>query len=130
MDLVFSLGHPSLAQKRLGPVMEFRIDGESLRDHRDSPVLATYVEHQWTIDGTAYHRLDCTATIVVRFEGARIPPSQRFGPFARFAVLRGLAYTDGKAFALFDRKVGAWLCYDAGQHWPLMVVAKAPQASR
>ena len=125
MNLILSFVHPSQPARTLGPLKMLWIDGESLRDRRDGPVIAHHVRHQWEVDGLSYYRLDCTATVTVRFEGGKIPPSRTFGPFNRFSAVDGLAYTDGKVFAFLDGKVDAWLCYDLGQHWPIMVVTDA-----
>lgn len=125
MDLILSFVHPRHAPRTLGPFKALWIDGESLRDGPKGPLLARHVRHQWEVEGVSYSRLDCTARVSVRFEGGRVPPSRLFGPFDRFSAVDGLAYTDDKVFAILDGKVGAWLCYDVGQHWPIMVVAEA-----
>ena len=126
MDLILSFIHPTRSARTLGPFKTVWIDRESLRDGADGPVLARHRHHQWEIDGQSYYRLDCTARVTVRFEGGRVPPSRTFGPFNRFSAVDGLAYTDDEAFAFLDAKVDARLCYDVGQHWPIMVVAEAP----
>ena len=110
----------------LGPVKQLWMDRESLRERADGPVLARHIRHQWEIEGTSYYRLDCTARVTIKFTGGKVPTSREFGPFNRFSAVDGLAYTDDKVFAFLDEKVSAWLCYDAGQHWPIMVVTEAP----
>lgn len=125
VDLILSFIHPTNAPRTLGPFKTLWIDVESLRDRPNGPVLARHIRHQWEVEGVSYFRLDCTARVTVRFEGGRLPPSRSFGPFNRFSVVDGLAYTDDKVFAFLDGKVDAWLCYDVGQHWPVMVVAEA-----
>ena len=126
MNLILSFIHPIKSPKALGPFRSLWIDGESLRDRPDGPVLARHERHQWEVEGESYYRLDCTARVTVCFRGGKVAPSREFGPFNRFSAVDGLAYTDAKAFAYLDEKVGTWLCYDAGLHWPIMVVTEAP----
>src|SRR5436190_1134776 len=116
--------------KTLGPFKSVWIDGESLRDRPGGPVLARHRHHQWEVEGVSYYRLDCTARVKVTFTGGGVARSMEFGPFVRFSAVDGLAYTDDKVFAFLDTKLGAWLCYDVGQHWPIMVVTEVPAASR
>lgn len=125
MDLILSFIHPTHSARTLGPFKEIWIDGESLRDAPSGPVLARHARHQWEVDGVSYYRLDCTVRACVRFEGGTSVPSRVFGPFNRFSAVDGLAYTDDKVFAFLDPKMGTWLCYDAGRHWPIMVVTQA-----
>ena len=130
MNLILSFIHPTSSPRTLGPIKQLWIDRESLRESRDGPVLARHVRHQWEIDGASYYRLDCTARVSIKFTGGEVPASREFGPFNRFSAVDGLAYTDDKVFAFLDQKVSAWLCYDLGQHWPVMVVSEAPATKR
>jgi hypothetical protein len=125
VNLVLSFIHPSAPPRTLGPLKQLWIDTESLRESRDGPVLARHTRHQWEVAGERYFRMDCTARVTIRFEGGATPPSQAFGPFGRFSAVDGLAYTDDEVFAHVDEKVGAWLCYDVGRHWPVMIVGEA-----
>lgn len=129
MNLILLFIHPSHPPRTLGPIAELWIDQECLRDRCNGPVLARHVRHQWEIEGVSYYRLDCTASVYVRFEGGRGPPSKRLGPFNRFSAVDGLAYTNDKVFAYLDGKVSAWLCYDLGRHWPMMIVTEATAGS-
>lgn len=128
MDLILSFIHPTRSARTLGPFKTIWIDRESLRDGADGPVLARHRHHQWEIDGQSYYRLDCTARVRVSFTGGKAPPPREFGPFNRFSAVDGLAYTDDKVFAVLDEKVSAWFCYDAGNHWPTMVISEARRA--
>jgi hypothetical protein len=124
VNLILTFIHPTRPARTLGPFSELWFDAEALRDRPDGPVLARHVRHQWEVEGLSYYRLDCTARVTVRFHGRRSHPSRAFGAFDRFSAVDGLVYTDNKVFAHLDEPAAAWLCYDLGEHWPVMVVAE------
>lgn len=130
MNLILSFIHPNSPPWTLGPLKQLWIDRESLRETVDGPVLARHVHHQWEVQGRSYYRLDCTARVSIKFTGGEVTPSREFGPFNRFSAVDGLAYTDDKVFAVLDEKVHAWLCYDVGERWPIMVVAEYPATKK
>lgn len=124
--LLLSFVHPSRPAKSLGPFKQLWFDAESLRVAAGGLVLARHVDGQWSVEGESYYRLDCFARVCVGFERRGGERSRVFGPFARFSAVDGLLYTDDKAFALLDRRSAAWLCYDLGEHYPVMTVTEAP----
>lgn len=124
LDLIFSYVHPSKSQKSLGPFRSIRLTSDGMRADAGEALLAPYRNHQWSVDDLDYFRLDCTGRVMVHFErsGER---SSRYGPFERFSAVNGLAYGDDHVIAFLDVKVNEWLYYDAGYHWPVMVVSDA-----
>lgn len=129
MNLVLSFVHPTRPPRSLGPYPLIRLDAEGVRDENGGPPIARYANHQWEIGGERYFRLDLAARVIIHFE--RTPQKSRdFGPYRHFAAIDGMAFTDHKAFAFVDRKVGDWFCYDDGHHWPVMVVNDASPAGR
>ncbi|HXJ09353.1 MAG TPA: hypothetical protein VNH12_07585 [Burkholderiales bacterium] len=122
MHLVFSYVHPSKPSRTLGPFARIWLDVEGMRGDADGPVLASYREHQWSVDEEKYFRLDCTAKVRVHFtrSGDTSPPH---GEFQRFSAVNGLAYGDDRVIAYLDYKKSEWLYYDTGYHWPVMVVS-------
>jgi hypothetical protein len=129
LQLVLSFVHPSRPPRSLGPFSRLWLDARSLRAEADGPVLAHHVRGEWHVEGDTYYRLDCAARVSIGFERHDGGRSRLFGPFASFSAVDGLAYTDSKIFAFLDKRAGAWLCYDLGDHYPLMVLGAAP-ASR
>ena len=92
-----------------------------MRADLDAALLVPYRNHQWNLDGLVYFRLDCTDRVAVHFE--RSPErSREYGPYERFSAVNGLAYGDDRVIAFLDAKKNEWLYYDAGYHWPVMVV--------
>jgi hypothetical protein len=130
VNLVLSFIHPNSPPRTLGPLKQLWIERESLLEHSDGPLLARHVHHQWDVEGTSYYRLDCTARVSIKFSGGGATPSRNFGPFNRFSAVDGLAYTDDKVFAVLYEKPNAWLCYDVGERWPIMVVAEHAVAEK
>jgi hypothetical protein len=43
-------------------------------------------------------------------------------------VGEGYAYGDDRVIAFSDMKINEWLYYDAGYHWPVMVITEATSA--
>jgi len=102
-------------QRMLGPLQALWLDGRVIRGERHGVVL-----------GANYYRLETEGGVHVRFAGDDHPNSDSFGRFGRFSIIDRLVYADGKAFAIFNPRVGTWLCYDAGRQWPSMVVSPSP----
>jgi len=86
-------------------------------------LLAAYRQHQRSIDGNDYFRLDCTARVHVHFTDPG-KSSPQYGTFQRFSAVDGLAYGDDRVIAFMDQKLEQWLFYDSGYHWPVMVVTE------
>ena len=116
--------HPTLPSKVLGPFERLRFDVKGMTTD-SSGVVVPYRAHQWEVEKISYFRLDCTARVLVSFERGE-KRSRTYGPFGRFSAVNGLAYADDGVIAVLDQKIGEWLYYDDGYHWPVMVVAKAP----
>ena len=110
--------------KVLGPFERLRFDVKGMTTY-SSGVVVPYRAHQWEVEKISYFRLDCTAHVLVSFERGE-KRSRTYGPFGRFSAVNGLAYADDGVIAVLDQKIGEWLYYDDGYHWPVMVVAKAP----
>jgi len=92
--------------------MASRRRGESSRAYRN---------HQWSVEGLDYFRLDCSSQVLVHFNGGD-ERTRQYGPFQRFSAVNGLAYGDSRVIAFLDYKKNEWLYYDTGFHWPVMVV--------
>lgn len=97
---------------------------EGIRSAKGGDIRAAYRQHQWSVDGLSYFRLDCTPNVGMHFE-AGPERSRRYGPYARFSAINGLACGDDKVIAFLDFKSARWLFYDSGHHWPVMVVRDA-----
>jgi len=63
----------------------------------------------WEVDGDRYSRLEFNSTVIVRFECTKQAIRRECGPYNK----------------LLDRQLGGWFSYDAGRHWPAMVVMEA-----
>jgi len=96
----------------LGRLAAIWLDGRVVRGERHGTPLAVN-----------YYSIETDARVTLQLEGDDHTPSPVFGPFGSFSIVDRLVYADGRAFALFNPRVGAWLCYDAGRHWPSLVVS-------
>jgi hypothetical protein len=99
MNLIFSYVHPRKSQKTLGPFNSIRLNVDGMRGDAGDTVLAAYRNHQWSVEGLDYFRLDCTAQVAVHFERSRERSSQ-YGSFERFSAVNGLAYGDDRVIAM------------------------------
>lgn len=123
MNLIFSYVHPTRSQKALGPFDRIRLSADGVWSSDGDVLLAGYHNHQWSVEGLDYFRLDCTDRVIVHFERSRERSSQ-YGVFERFSAVNGLAYGDDRVIAFLDVKINEWLYYDTGYHWPLMVITE------
>jgi hypothetical protein len=110
IDFMLTFVNRGGRRRLLGPLPQLRLDGKVVRARADGPAIA---ENCYSIE--------TSAPVIVRFEGAG-QRSRPFGPFTAFSIVDRLAYSDGRALALFNPAWGAWLCYDTGRYWPSMVV--------
>ena len=124
MNVIFTFVHPTNPSKVLGPFERLWFDAKGMSTDRPGSVLVPYRNHQWEVEKVSYFRLDCTAHVMLSFERGE-KRSRTYGPFGRFSAVNGLAYADDGVVAVLDQKIGEWLYYDDGYHWPTMVVTKA-----
>lgn len=124
MNLIFSYVHPVKSQKCLGPFGCIRLSTDGVRADTGQTWLARYHNHQWSVEGLDYFRLDCTERVVVHFERDR-ERTKQYGIFERFSAVNGLAYGDDRVIAFLDVKLNEWFYYDTGYNWPLMVISDA-----
>lgn len=122
VNLVFSHIHPTRSQKAVGPYNVIRLGFDGMRAEDAKVMLAPYRNHQWSLDGLEYFRVDCTDPVVIHFERER-ERSGRYGPYERFSAVNGLAYGDDTVVAFLNVRINEWLYYDSGYHWPVMVIS-------
>jgi hypothetical protein len=122
LNLIFSHVHPVKSQKAVGPFRRISLSSDGVRGDLSATLLASYVNHQWHVEGLDYFRLDCTSQVSVHFERSR-ENSHRYGPYERFSAVNGLAYGDDRVIAFLDSRIDEWLYYDSGYHWPMMVIS-------
>jgi hypothetical protein len=103
----------------LGPLGKLWVEDRALRSERVGAPLAE-----------SFYRLETDSRVVVHFAGQEQSPSRSFGTYSHFCVIDRLAYADGKALALYSPKIQQWLCYDAGRHWPAMVISPSGPGSQ
>jgi hypothetical protein len=105
-----------------GPFQGFLLQGETLRQERDGPVVAVHREHFWELEGRRFGRFDCDCRICIRVTRVDGMRSQDYGPFESFSARDGITFTDHQVFAFADRSIGDWYCHADGLHWAMLLV--------
>jgi hypothetical protein len=106
-------------QRLIGPHASLWLASRALRGERFGPTLAE-----------GYYRVETDSPVMVHFAGQEQSLSRSFGPFTHFSVIDRLVHADGKALAMYNPKIDQWLCYDAGRHWPALVVSSFGPAAQ
>ena len=109
----------------LGPLQQFRLDGEKLRESLGGAVLAKHEGKAWNVAGEHFLRLDYEGPLTIKFEdGRRGKASRTFGPFTHFSSVDGVTYANREVFCHLTEKT-LWHVRQDHTEWPTMIVEKA-----
>lgn len=129
MTLPLVFGRPQGDSLHLGPYKEVTFLRAELIG--DGEALARHIEHRWHLRGVddRLSSVEVGARVDICFErnGKR---TNAFGPYTKFRLMDGIAYTSGHVFAFFDLAQEDWYSIALGSHWPKMIVVPAPPQTR
>jgi len=97
------------------------LEGETVRERRGGPVIATHLPHCWAVDGGEFLRLDVEPAVRVTWEGFAGAPST----IGHFSSVDGIAYMDRRMFAVVDRQQGDWYLLREGVHQAVLCIEAA-----
>jgi hypothetical protein len=105
-----------------------RFERAEIRETQGGPVIATHGDHEWKTQEGKFSRLDCAASFIGFFEDGLGTGSRRYGPYSHLSCIDGIVFTDHQMFAFFDQQAADWYCYEAGRHFPNLIIQMARQA--
>lgn len=120
--LVF--GSDPLYRITLGPAASFRIGDGFI--YQGPNRVAQYHRPYWEVQGRNFVRFDCSEATLIYFEDASGGRSQSFGPLARFWVVNGSLFAEGRLLARFVDKTQLWHCYPTASDWSILAIVEPP----
>lgn len=124
LKIVFAESGPGPTVE-LGPFTQVWIDGETLRERLDGPVLAKHSAHSWVVQARPLFRLDCESPVKLHFSGEKGETSELWGPFLHFSCADGIAYGDGRIYGNVDLESRLWYGHIDRRYWRHLVVTSA-----
>lgn len=114
--------HESVA---IGPADLFCFRWGIVTSGRQGRPLATYENHYWVVDGAYFTRIECAATVLVRFENDRGELVCELGPTHEFVALDGMAYVGRRQAARLTAAPPLWNPMGTRDLWPTLILVPA-----
>ena len=108
---------------RLGPLPNFRVSSNFIRDPASGQILARYHNHFWEADGKFFTRYDCPNRVSIHFEDLEGGKTDTYGPYASLWVADGSLHAGGKLFTKFVDQTLMWHDHQSDTYWPVMVLS-------
>ena len=105
-----------------GPFPAFCLQGETLREEPNGPVVAVHEDHHWQLDGKKFTRFDCDCNVLIRLSRVDGKKIAKHGPYKSFSAQDGVTFANHELFAFADRSIGDWYCHADGLHWAILIV--------